>query len=187
MHAQAEPSASQLSTQTHPVQPWYRQFWAWFVLTPLIVVIIVCAIMGTIAFRHADDVVIDNYYKEGRMINQRLEQDLVARELGLTAELHFDNTLGEVLLSLHSSGAEVFPQRLLVMLDHPTSANRDRILQLQAMAPGRYRAELTDPLQHRWYVYLMPITDVALRNEAPWRLFGEINFQLNDRIQLQAH
>ena len=54
------------------VKPFYRKFWFWFVFTPLIVVVCVSLTMVTVAFRHADDVVIDNYYKEGRMINQTM-------------------------------------------------------------------------------------------------------------------
>ena len=63
--------------------PWYKQFWAWFILTPLIVVVLVWIPFLTIVVKNADDTVIDNYYKEGRMINQRADQDRRAQTLGL--------------------------------------------------------------------------------------------------------
>ncbi|HSX84641.1 MAG TPA: FixH family protein, partial [Cellvibrio sp.] len=82
------------------VKPWYRQFWFWFVFSPLIYIIIMCSVTVTIALKGADDVIIDNYYKEGRMINQALEQDKRAQELGLSGELRFDRATGEVLLNI---------------------------------------------------------------------------------------
>lgn len=80
------------------VLPWYRQFWFWFVFGPLIIIVFVCAFLVSTALRNADDVIIDNYYKEGRMINQTLEQDKQAKLLGLSAELRFDLETGDVLL-----------------------------------------------------------------------------------------
>ena len=43
--------------------PWYKQPWAWFVLTPLITVVLVSSVTVTIAVKYADERVIDNYYK----------------------------------------------------------------------------------------------------------------------------
>ncbi|WP_280522441.1 FixH family protein [Cellvibrio mixtus] len=88
-------------------KPWYREFWFWFVFSPLIYIIIMCSITVTIALKGADDVIVDNYYKEGRMINQALEQDQRARDLGLSGDLRFDRTTGEVALSI--ANAPVMP------------------------------------------------------------------------------
>mgnify|MGYP001619987624 FL=1 len=57
------------------ILPWYRQFWFWFVFGPLLFIIVLCGIFVFIAFKNSDDVVTDNYYKVGRMINQTLSQD----------------------------------------------------------------------------------------------------------------
>jgi hypothetical protein len=43
------------------LKPWYRQFWAWFILSPLITVVIVSSITVTLAVKNADDRVVDNY------------------------------------------------------------------------------------------------------------------------------
>ncbi|TQV84748.1 FixH family protein [Exilibacterium tricleocarpae] len=173
--------------QPLPRLPWYKEFWAWFILTPLIVVIISCSIMVSLAFRHKDDVVMDNYYKEGRMINQRFEQDQRAAELGLEGTLRFDFSLGEVHLALQAHDDGVLPEDLLLLLDHPAIAGRDKTLRLQSLAPGRYRAELTRSLAHRWYVYVMPVAERAQRSQAQWRLLGELDFDLTDDLVLVPH
>lgn len=88
------------------LKPWYRQFWFWFVFSPLIYIMIMCSVTVTIALKGADDVIIDNYYKEGRMINQTLEQDKQAAALGLGGELRFDRTTGEISLVIANPPAD---------------------------------------------------------------------------------
>ena len=168
--------------------PWYRQPWAWFVLTPLIVVVVACAFFVSLAFRHADDVVTDNYYKEGRMINQRLEQDQRALQMGLSGELAFDLEVGEALLSLSADPAAQhhMPGQLLVLLNHPTSARLDRQIVLNRVRPGHYRADLESRLQHKWYVLLLPTLEAEKHKQAAWRLTGEIDFQRQHTLAFNA-
>jgi hypothetical protein len=165
------------------VQPWYRQFWFWFVFTPLIVVVCVSSVMVTIAFRHADDVVIDNYYKQGRMINQTMEQDRKALELNLTAHLRFDRTTGEVFVQMPAQ--ENLPQQLLLLLDHPFEADLDQQIILQQISVGSYRGELQSNPQHNWYLSLLPELDKSKRKEADWLLSGEMSFAAGDETTLK--
>jgi len=162
------------------VLPWYRQFWFWFVFGPLIFIIIMCGFTVSIALKGADDVIIDNYYKEGRMINQALEQDKRAQALGLSGNLSFDRTSGEVLLSIANvpADATLMPEQLLLMMGHPVKAAKDQLITLTAIAPGKYRGELLAEPDYAWYLTLYPVKDLALRNEAPWTLSGEINFRV---------
>ena len=108
-------------------KPWYRQFWAWFILSPLIVVVIVSSITVTLAVKGADDRVLDDYYKEGRMINMRLDQDLLAQSLSVRADLQFDQELKELTLQLDLKEAEL-PSQLLLELSHPAKADLDQSL-----------------------------------------------------------
>jgi len=161
------------------VKPWYRQFWFWFVFSPLIYIIIMCSVTVTIALKGADDVIIDNYYKEGRMINQALEQDKRAQELGLSGDLSFDRTTGEISLTIANppTDATLMPEQLLLMMGHPVKAAKDQLITLTAIAPGKYRGELKNAPDYSWYLTLYPVKDLALRKEASWTLSGEINFR----------
>ena len=124
--------------QDRDSQPWYRQFWFWFLMTPLIAVVFVVAVLLTVAFYNADDVVLDNYYREGRGVNQVFEQDIRAQQLALSATLNFDRMSGEVLVDI--SANEALPEQLLLLMDHPVSARLDQRVYLREFHPGRYRA-----------------------------------------------
>lgn len=161
------------------VKPWYRQFWFWFVFSPLIYIVIMCSVTVTIALKGADDVIIDNYYKEGRMINQALEQDKRAQELGLSGALRFDRATGDVMLTIATLPADtrLMPDELLLMMGHPVKAAQDQLIIMKAIAPGHYRGELHAEPDFSWYLTLYPIKDLAERNQAPWTLSGEIDFR----------
>jgi hypothetical protein len=167
-------------------QPWYRQFWLWVVLTPLITVVCVSAVMVSIAFYYADDVVIDNYYKQGRMINQSLEQDRRALALGLRAQLQFDRLIGEVVVTVKTQTAQAtaLPEKLLLSLDHRFEADLDQQIVVQQLSPGRYRGELLVKPEYQWYLSLSPALDKSLRREAEWILSGEINFAQAEDTEL---
>lgn len=167
--------------------PWYRQFWFWFVFGPLIFIIIMCGFTVSIALNNADDVIIDNYYKEGRMINQTLDQDKRAHALGLSAELRFDRSTGEVILKFPHLPTDppLVPETLLLFMGHPVKAARDQQVLLKSIGAGQYRGELSVEPEYSWYLTLYPVTDLAQRNQAEWTLSGDINFELLDNTLLK--
>lgn len=175
--------------------PWYREFWAWFILTPLIVVVITCSITVTIAVRNADDRVVDNYYKEGRMINFRHDQDLLAKSLSMEAKVNFDRELGELTVFLTGDGA--LPEKLTLNVSHPAKARLDQQLTLTRVAENQYHAELLTPfLSHRWYLKMVPERDEnseatnsddnniadGADSQSIWRLRGEIDLSKTSTV-----
>jgi len=175
--------------------PWYKQFWAWFILTPLIVVVLVWIPFLTIVVKNADDTVIDNYYKEGRMINQRADQDRRAQALGLAGELFLDLDVGDILLTLSTTAADYeLPAEIKLHLDHPVEADNDLSISLYETMPGRYQAELEHRIQNRWYIRLLPPIDNAeevgsshpARKETlvgeVWRVTGDIDLSKGSRM-----
>ncbi len=163
--------------------PWYRQVWFWMVFGPLIFIIVLCAFTVTMAFHYSDDVVTDNYYKEGLAINQTLQQDERALALGLTANIKFDSTTHEVMVSIKS--ATNLPQQLLLFLDHPVKKTKDQHIVLQEIATGEYRAELTTLPEFSWYLALVPEADASKRKQAEWLLSGDIDFSKTAEALLQ--
>lgn len=163
--------------------PWYRQPWAWFLLTPLIVIVLVMAVLISIAVRWSDDVVVDNYSREGRMYNERLEQDHRARDLGLQAQLSFDLSAGEVWLTLTGDSQA---ESLMLLIQHPTEADLDQAIRLSRVGAGRYRGDLDYTLAHHRYLQLFEGDRQAQRASALWRLKGELDFSQTDTVQLSA-
>lgn len=163
------------------IKPWYREFWAWYIATPLIVVVVVSLSFVTVAVKKADNTVIDNYYKEGRMINQSIAQDQRALNWGVSVDLQWQPTSETMVLQFHSEVLPA-PAKLILWLDHPFDETQD--VELVAPHLGEGRFEVAWPRrQHNWYLTLVP--DGALsRNDAPWRLKGDIHTNVTDHWQL---
>lgn len=166
------------------ILPWHRQFWFWFVFGPLIFIIVLCGIFVFVAFKYSDDVVTDNYYKVGRMINQTLIQDEKAAELGLIAKVKIDQLTGDVLVSL--TGNHSFPKQLLLFLDNPAKANKDQRILLTEISAGEYRGELATAIEYAWYVSLIPEADASRRKDAEWLLTGQIDVTKTAETILQS-
>lgn len=167
--------------------PWYREFWFWFVFGPLIFIIVLCCFTVTIALKNSDDVVVDNYYKEGQMINQVLEQDKRAEQLGLSGQVRFDATTGEVFLSLANAPEDeaLAPAQLLLFMAHPVKAAKDHQILLKRIAPGEYRGEVEKEPRFAWYLTLYPVASLEQRKSAPWILNGKIDFAETQSTQLK--
>ena len=172
-----------METNNQSVLPWYRQGWAWCLLTPLIVIVLVMAVLITFAVMWSDDVVIDNYYREGRMYNERLEQDHLAQSLGMQADVRFDLETGEAFLTLAGDDQ---PESLVLLVQHPTEADLDQVLLFAATGHSHYRADLDQPIQYARYLQLFPGQVEADRTQAAWRLKGQLNFSDAQQILLHA-
>ncbi|WP_299599619.1 FixH family protein [uncultured Microbulbifer sp.] len=162
---------------------WYREPWFWVVMAPLVVVVIVSLTMVSIAVRYGDDVVSDTYYKDSRMYHYSAEQDERARALGLAGMLLFSPQNKTVTFDLR--GDIEYPEQLLLTLSHPVEADLDEHIVLEQISIGRYRGQVEAPLQHRWYLLLMPELDPEQFRDAIWRLKGEINFNLGNGVPLK--
>ena len=160
------------------IKPWYRQFWPWFLIALPGSVVIAGLTTVYIAFNGADSLVSDNYYRDGLAINQRLEQDHLAMEMGLSADIRLDSESGELFVTLH--GSEISAPTLCLQLIHPVDDKRDRELILSLMAPNYYRADLDSQLSYRYYLRLLP------EPEREWRLNGEMNFSETPQVTLLA-
>jgi|TARA_R110002073_G_scaffold25542_7_gene84539 hypothetical protein len=146
------------------IHPWYRQFWPWFLIAlPASVVVISMHLIYT-AYNHADDLVVDEYYKVGLAINQQLDRQEKARALGIAARLML--TPGQV--TVHVSEGAITDTSLELVLSHPIESDRDFTVNLQRVGPGVYNSALPTPVAERWHWILR---DGA---EGAWRLDGVI-------------
>ena len=168
------------TTDDEMVAPWYRQFWFWFVFGPLIFIIFMCAFTVSIALRGADDVVIDNYYKEGRMINQTLDQDKRAAELGLIALVKFELDRNRVLVRFDHPrmDGKPNPDKLLLNLSHPVKAAMDQLIVLNKIESNQYEGILKARPEYSWYMTLYSVEKFEDRNQAEWTLSGQIHFSV---------
>ncbi|GAB1256817.1 FixH family protein [Aurantivibrio plasticivorans] len=168
--------------------PAYKQKWFWFIMSPLILVIIACCITVTIAVSNRDDVVIGDYYKEGLLLNEKKSQQELAAKLGLRGQLTFDAELAEVVLRLQATSAsEPLPSSMTLKMSHPAFSDRDATITMKKIAGADslsfiYSAEYLGEWNNRWYWHLEP----AAQATGGWQLKGEIDFSQSNSVDIQG-
>lgn len=141
------------SVRNSDTKPWYRQFWPWFVIALPATAVIAGLTTLTIAIRNADDVVADNWYREGRAINRSLEAEQRARQYGIRAVVAMQPQ-GDWSISLQSATPLPWPETLELMLRHPTQAEKDILAHLVHRGDGKY--ETSDALlPGDWHLVLL--------------------------------
>ena len=146
----------------HP-DPWYRHRWPWLLMAGPVAVLIAGFITMWISFSGADALVVDDYYKQGKAINQDLRRDRAAANLGLALSLRYDAVAGALVGRLHGA-REGTPLTLLLV--HPTVPEKDIRLTATPDPGGVFSVAL--PLLERAH-WQVQIEDAA----RSWRLHGE--------------
>ena len=148
----------------NPPAPWYRHRWPWFLMIGPVLVLVGGAVMMWLAMSRPDAMVVGDYYKQGKAINQELRRDRVASSLGLRFEAAYDAATGRVTGSLRSHGEPVRAP-FHIRLAHPTQPERDRVLEALPDGQGRFVAAAPALEQTHWQV----VVEGGTRD---WRLAG---------------
>ena len=144
------------------VAPWYRHRWPWFLMIGQVAVMIATGVSAWLGMRQPNAMVVADYYKQGKAINQDLRRDRVATELGLAFEASHDVRAGRLNGRLSSKGEPVVAP-FHIRLAHPTLPERDLVLEALPDARGRFSAELPALEATHWQV----VIEGAARD---WRL-----------------
>lgn len=159
------------------IVPWYKQRWPWLLMSGPALVIVAGAVTVWLAVVSNDGLVVDDYYKQGLAVNQRLHRDQQASDLGMAADLMRSGV--NVRLLLTAGGKTEMPAEVAIKISHPTRAGQDQLLRLQKEAPGFYSGKMTSGISGRW---LVTIEDPA----AKWRLHGEWHADSDELLHLSA-
>jgi hypothetical protein len=137
-------------------KPWYKQFWPWF----LICIPLSSLIVGSQVIRLATDgtnsLVVDDYYKEGKGINARLDKIENAIALNISTKLNVQ--YGSVTLEFVTGAPET---GIALKLDffHVTQEFKDFSVLLTRDASGIYRNNEEFPIEGKWRLRLTPIDE----------------------------
>jgi uncharacterized protein len=144
--------------------PWYRQPWPWLLMIPPVSAIVVGMVLLRAATWEPDGLVVADYYQEGRAINEVLERERFAAQLGLGGEIRLD---GDRLV-LRMEGTPLPPAALTLRLLHPTRANKDAQVSLvHNETLNVWQGRLDGLPNARWHVHLEP-------EDRTWRLRGRM-------------
>ncbi len=147
------------------VTPWYQQRWPWLLMLGPAIVVAGSAFTAYLAFSTPDPVVVGDYYKQGKAINQDLTRDRVASAMGLSMTLTYDanrSVLTGQVQRLHGGGMTE-PMRL--RLSHATLPDKDIEATLQPDTAGRFEVPLAMLERSRWVV-------LVEGEKRDWRLAG---------------
>jgi hypothetical protein len=159
-----------------PQPPWYAQRWPWLLMIGPATVVVAGAFTTWLAIRTPDALVVGDYYKQGKAINQDLRRDRAATALGLALRAQFDGTrLEGRLLGRGSPVAAPFR----IMLAHPTQPQKDRALLVVPDEEGRFAVSLPDLEHTRWQVVIE-----GARRE--WRLEHSWDWPRHAQLTIEA-
>lgn len=135
-------------------EDWRRQPWPWIILGMLGTTVLACMVTIVIAIKTNDSLVADDYSSQGKAINQRLERDQRALELGLQARVQrslVGPDLDRLRVELSAPQGKPLPPFIRLELSHPTLADKDVSLQLVQIAPGVYQGQVGRLFKGHWY------------------------------------
>jgi hypothetical protein len=147
-------------------EPWYKQFWPWFLISLPLSVVIAAIVTINIAINTNDGLVSDDYYKEGLAIHKDADSAARAHELGIAGSVDFDPDTGALTLALDKAlPTPVATLQLKVV--HPTLPAQDQTVKLTALDTQRYAGRLAPLGPAHWKLQLRP-------EDAAWRIDGRL-------------
>lgn len=136
-----------------PSTPWYRHLWPWLIMLGPFLVVLAGSYTIWLSYSQQDALVVGDYYRQGKAINQDLRRDQAASRLGLSLALRFDAAAGR--LSGVMRGAQGVPQGAMTLrLVHSTRPEKDIVLPVVADGQGRFEVSLPMLEMARWQVML---------------------------------
>jgi hypothetical protein len=153
--------------------PWYKQGWPWFLISFPLTSVLLGIMMVVLALNTNNSLVVDDYYREGKAINQRIGRDTKAAERGLSALINTQSAEGIVLdlsqkRAASNPEAMPWPEELSLRLVHVTEADLDQNHLFSHMGGGRYIDTKGHwPETGRWRIHVQSVVDFD------WRLVSE--------------
>jgi len=151
-------------------QPWYRQFWPWFIIALLSFSVIAGLTTVWISLQTTDSLVARS--EDGMQIvaERRISAEQLAAELQLAALVEINLDTGAVSVAMRSGDLDVAPATLELEFTHPAFAERDQLIRMHRAQPDNagnpvWAGHFVDMPRGRYYV--------TLKSGDDWRLSGE--------------
>lgn len=169
---------SAIRRKTTMTAPWYAHRWPWLLMLGPIIVIAAGVYTTWLAMSGQDALVVDDYYKQGKAINQDLRRDRVASSMRLAADLRYDAATGRLVGSMSSLG-QPLGGRIHIRLVHSTLPDKDVQLVAQADQNGNFAVALPMLDMARWQV-------VIESEQRDWRLNGVWSWPQQKQVAIAA-
>ncbi|ULJ69851.1 FixH family protein [Wielerella bovis] len=137
--------------------PWFKQTAFWLLMMGPIIVVIAGFATFFVAKHTANDMVTDDYYKEGKHINMQIERDAEAIKRNIVAQVLFNDDGSAAKVFVSGDFDPEMPLNLLLL--HPATQAYDQTISLKktAVPASGNKTEYTAALQPlkaavHWYV-----------------------------------
>lgn len=154
-------------------KPWYKQLWPWLLIAIPVFTALKAVHTIVIMQQNSPDLVVDDYYKEGRAINMQLAKyrEAALRNLQATILIAGDKAIVRFAENAVLEGE--------VHLDfyHPTLAARDFALDAERSGELLYVANLPLSPTGKWQLV---VSDASKE----WKLRAELNLPVATEIKL---
>ncbi|NHZ39464.1 FixH family protein [Massilia aquatica] len=161
-----------------PPKPWYKHRWPWLLMLGPAIVVVAGVNLGIIAYRGQDAMVVDDYYKKGKAINQDLRRDRAASAMRLGFDARYDPAT-EKLAGTLSSGGQPLSAPFSIHLAHATQPEKDRKLDVIPDGEGRFSVALPMLERARWQV-------VVEGGKNDWRLAAAWHWPREQALAIKA-
>jgi hypothetical protein len=156
--------------------PWYTHRWPWLLMLGPATVVAGGSVATWLALGHPDAMVVDDYYKQGKAINQDLRRDRAASAMRLAVHWRYE---GGRLQGRIASAGKPLAAPFTIRLAHPTLPQRDLVLLVRPDADGAFSVPLPVLEHTHWQV-------VVEGGRRDWRLARSWNWPRQAELALAA-
>ena len=165
--------------QREDTDPWYRQFWPWFIMALPATAVVAGLYTVWIAMQTTDSLVVQSDDGMNVVTERNTAAEREASRLGLSALVDINPDTGAVVVTVLSAANAELPDSLSLGMRHPTMASRDgNVEMLRAMPNSRGEASwaghfLTPPSGRHF---------MTLSSADTWRISAEWSGQRQIRL-----
>lgn len=158
---------------------WYQYPYVWFVIGIPATSVVMSMMLIYFAINGRDPMVVDDYYRRGKAINEVLTRDKLAAEMGLIAAIRINSKARLVALDIKAKSKLTLPDFIELKITHATLGELDQLIRLYKKQPGQYHGQLLVPgLQAgKWYLEL---------GTKQWRVTAKTTLPNQEQILLHS-
>ncbi|MGJ8692362.1 MAG: FixH family protein [Thalassotalea sp.] len=153
---------------------WYKEPWAWLVFFLPFSAVVAGIATYIIANDDPDPLVVGEYYKKGKAINQELKKIKLAEKLGMKFDLQFN----QQTLVIKPTGIEKAFPMLNINFYHSTLADKDFYLALTPDANGLYRQHIEHNVDGKWRITISSF-------ENTWKIENVVSLPQSQFIEIK--
>jgi hypothetical protein len=171
--------------QREDTDPWYRQFWPWFIMALPASAVVAGLYTLWLAGQTTDSLVIRSDDGIDIVTERNTLAEQTALRLGIRAVVNIESDTGAVVVTVSAPPDTRLSPSLELQLRHPTMASRDAVIDLHPAIPSAdgepsWAGHFQSPPAGRYYLFLSP-GDTPLPGDA-WRLSGVWSGQATLRL-----